>query len=60
MAKEAEVVKRKPEIFEDSLSERRAALARRHTLLTTVNERAASLRALQTKVDAFKRKDTRV
>lgn len=57
-ALETAVLRHRAGLFDDQLAARRATLAERHTLVTTVNERAATLQALCARVDALRRKDT--
>lgn len=55
---EAEVLSHKSGLFEDQLAARRAALGERHALVTVVNERAAALTALRSKLATLRRKDS--
>lgn len=56
-AMEAAVQGTRAGLFEDQLAARRAALAERHALVATVNERAAALRAVRARIDTLRRKD---
>jgi hypothetical protein len=57
---EAEVLAHKSGLFEDQLQPRRAALADRDRLLSTINSNASVLQQLHTRREALRRKATQL